>query len=178
MICDRNPNDQDGPFNSLAMLISKEKHVDVQLLSPIMVDDKVFENSFSDKVFPYNSRNAKIVRYILATIEKHNGSSQNVSFSDEDATIEHILPQNADESWDIDEDKQRQLVFRLGNTCLLEKKLNMGLKNCAFEEKKRIYAESSYLDAKTIAGYDAWNETSIINRQAKMAHIAVNIWKV
>lgn len=60
----------------------------------------------------------------------------------------------------------------------MEKKLNMGLKNCAFEEKKRIYAESSYLDAKTIAGYDAWNETSIINRQAKMAHIAVNIWKV
>lgn len=178
VICDRNPNDQDGPFNSLAMLISKEKHVDVQLLSPIMVDDKVFENSFSDKVFPYNSRNAKIVRYILATIEKHNGSSQNVSFSDEDATIEHILPQNADESWDIDEDKQRQLVFRLGNTCLLEKKLNMDLKNCAFEEKKRIYAKSSYLDAQTIAGYDDWNETGIINRQAKMARIAVNIWKV
>lgn len=178
VICDRNPNDQDGPFNSLAMLISKEKRFNIQLLSPIMVDDMSFENSFSDKAFPYNSRNAKIVRYILAIIEKHNGSSQNVSFSDEDATIEHILPQNADESWDIDEDKQRQLVFRLGNTCLLEKKLNMGLKNCAFEEKKRIYAESSYLDAKTIAGYDAWNETSIINRQAKMAHIAVNIWKV
>lgn len=86
------------------------------------MDDKVFENSFSDKAFPYNSRNAKIVRYILATIEKHNGSSQAVNFNDDDATIEHILPQNADESWEMDEEKQLQLVFRLGNTCLLEKK--------------------------------------------------------
>jgi len=118
------------------------------------------------------------VRYILATIEKHNGSSQTVSFSDDDATIEHVLPQNADESWEIDEDKQRQLVFRLGNTCLLEKNLNLGLKNSAFEGKKKIYAKSSYLDAQTIANYDDWNENRIINRQAKMAHIAVNIWKV
>lgn len=111
-------------------------------------------------------------------MEKHNGSSQNVSFNDEDATIEHILPQNADESWDIDEDKQRQLLFRLGNTCLLEKKLNLGLKNGAFEDKKKIYAQSSYLDAQTIASYEDWNENSIINRQARMARIAVNIWKV
>lgn len=160
------------------MLISKEKKVDTQLLAPIAVDDKVFENAFSDKSFPYNSRNAKIVRYILATIEKHNGSSQTVSFSDEDATIEHVLPQNADESWEMDEDKQQQLVFRLGNTCLLEKRLNMGLKNMSFAEKKKAYALSSYLDAKMIANDDEWTESRIVNRQNKMAHVAVSIWKI
>lgn len=178
VICDRNPNDQEGPFNALAMLISKEKKVDAQLLASVVVDDKVFENAFSDKSFPYNSRNAKIVRYILATIEKHNGSSQTVSFSDEDATIEHVLPQNADESWDMDEDKQQQLVFRLGNTCLLEKRLNMGLKNVSFAEKKKVYALSSYLDAKMIANDDEWTESRIVNRQNKMAHVAVSIWKI
>lgn len=178
VICDRNPNDQEGPFNALAMFISKEKKSDGRLLSSIMVEDKVFENSFSDKTFPYNSRNAKIVRYILATLEKHNGSSQTVSFNDDDATIEHVLPQNADESWEMDEEKQRQLVFRLGNTCLLEKKLNMGLKNGSFEEKKKVYASSSYLDAQAIAGYDEWNEARIVNRQSKMAHVAVNVWKI
>ena len=178
MICDRNPNDQEGPFNVLAMLITKEKRVNFQLLSPIIVDDKVFENSFSDKAFPYNSRNAKIVRYILATIEKHNGSSQTVNFNDDDATIEHILPQNADECWDMDEEKQLQLVFRLGNTCLLEKKLNIGLKNGSFEEKRKAYALSSYIDAQMIAGYNEWNENKIVNRQIKMAHAAVNIWRI
>lgn len=178
VICDRNPNDQEAPFNSLAMLITKEKRVDKQLLSAVVVDDKSFENSFSDKSFPYNSRNAKIVRYILATIEKHDGSSQNVSFSDEDATIEHILPQNADESWKIPEEKQPLLVFRLGNTCLLEKKLNMKIKNSSFEEKKSLYAESSYLDAKTISDYAEWTEDDIVNRQSRMSRIAVNIWKI
>lgn len=178
VICDRNPNDQEGPFNALAMSISKDKKVNLQLLSPIVVDDKVFENSFSDKSFPYNSRNAKIVRYILATIEKHNGSSQTVSFSDDDATIEHVLPQNADESWEIDEDKQQQLVYRLGNTCLLEKRLNMELKNMSFDEKKKVYSLSSYFDAKTISGYDEWNESKIVNRQNRMAHVAVSIWRI
>ena len=178
VICDRNPNDQEAPFNSLAMVISNEKRVEKQLLSPIIVDDKSFENSFSDKAFPYNSRNAKIVRYILATIEKHNGSSQDVSFSDEDATIEHILPQNADESWEIPEEKQNLLVFRLGNTCLLEKKLNMQIKNSSFEEKKVSYAKSSYLDAKAISNRAGWTENDIVNRQLKMSHIAVNIWKI
>lgn len=178
VICDRNPNDQDAPFNALAMMVSKEKRVDYKLLSAIVVDDKVFENSFSDKSFPYNSRNAKIVRYILGTIEKHNGSSQDVSFTDEDATIEHVLPQNADDSWEMDEEKQRQMVFRLGNTCLLEKRLNLSLKNDSFSAKRSIYAKSSYLDARQIADCDEWTESRIVNRQAKMARVAVNIWRV
>lgn len=179
VICDRNPNDQEGPFNALAMLITKEKKVDYQLLSSIIVDDKVFENSFSDKSFPYNTRNAKIVRYILGTIEKHNGSSQDVAYYDEDASIEHIMPQNAEEEWGVDEDKLRQLVFRLGNTCLLERRLNMQIKNDSFEEKRKIYSQSVYFDAKMIAQeQEDWTEMDINKRQAKMARVAVNIWKV
>lgn len=179
VICDRNPNDQDAPFNALAMMITSQKRVDYQLLSPIVVDDKVFENSFSDKSFPYNTRNAKIVRYILATLEKHNGSSQDVAYYDEDASIEHILPQNADEGWNVDEDKLRQLVFRLGNTCLLERKLNQQIKNDAFDEKRKVYQKSVYLDAQSIAQSNAeWTELDITRRQAKMARVAVNIWKV
>lgn len=179
VICDRNPNDQDAPFNALAMLITKEKEVNYQLLASIIVDDKVFENSFSDKSFPYNTRNAKIVRYILGTIEKHNGSSQDVAYYDEDASIEHIMPQNAEEGWNVDEDKLRQLVFRLGNTCLLERRLNMQIKNDSFEEKRKIYSQSVYLDAKMIAQeQEDWTEMDINKRQAKMARVAVNIWKV
>lgn len=177
VICDRNPNDQDAPFNTLAMVITQEKRVDYQALSSIVIDDNVFENSFTDKSFPYTSRNAKIVRYILSTLEKHDGSTQNVSFLDENATIEHILPQNATEGWDIDEEKQRQLVFRLGNTCLLEKKLNLDIKNDIFEDKVKQYAKSSYLDAQKIANTLHWTENDIITRQKRMAHIAVNIWK-
>ena len=44
--------------------------------------------------------------------------------------------------------------------------------------KNNLYALSSYIDAQMIAGYDEWNESKIVNRQCKMAHVAVNIWKI
>lgn len=176
VICDRNPNDQDGPFNSLAMSIVASRSVDYKILAPIMVDDSTFENSFADKTFPYNTRNNKVVRYILAKIEKCCGSTQDVNYTDEDASIEHILPQNADENWNIDEEKQKLMATRIGNICLLEKRLNTNLQNSSFQEKKKVYAQSSYLDAKSIAEKEDWTEDEIVNRQRKMAHLAVSIW--
>lgn len=179
VICDRNPNDQEAPFNALAIQITNEKKVDYSLLTPIVIDDNVFENSFLDKSFPYNSRNAKIIRYILGALEKHDGSPQNVTYFDEDASIEHILPQNADENWNVDEDKLRQLVFRLGNTCLLERRLNLEIKDSSFASKKEIYKQSVYLDAKNIGNeLDEWNENTINSRQKDMAHKAVTIWSL
>ena len=179
VICDRNPNDQDLPFNSLAMLISNERHVDYSLLTPIYVDDAEFMNSFQEKSFPYNSRNAKIVRYILGKIEHFKGSALEVQFDDENASIEHVLPQNYDERWNIDDEKATRLLWRLGNTCLLEKRYNRDLKNAGFEEKKAVYAKSSYYYAQRIAEeFLRWDESAIVRRQKEMAKAAVSIWKV
>ncbi len=179
VICDRNPNDQDLPFNSLAMLISNERRVDYSLLAPIAVDDAEFMNSFQEKSFPYNSRNAKIVRYILGKVEHFKGSALDVQFDDENASIEHVLPQNYDERWDIDDEKAARLLWRLGNTCLLEKRYNRDLKNAGFEAKKAVYAESSYYYAQRIAeDFSRWDENAIVRRQKEMAKAAVSIWKV
>ena len=179
IICDRNPNDQDLPFNSLAMLISSERRVDYSLLAPIMIDDVEFLNSFQEKSFPYSSRNAKIVRYILGKIEHFKGSALDVQFDDENASVEHILPQNYDEQWDVDDEKAARLLWRLGNTCLLEKRFNRDLKNAGFKEKKAIYAESSYYYAQRIAeDFSQWDENSIVRLQKEMAKAATSIWKV
>lgn len=179
IICDRNPNDQDLPFNSLAMLISSERRVDYSLLAPITIDDVEFLNSFQEKSFPYSSRNAKIVRYILGKIEHFKGSALDVQFDDENASVEHILPQNYDEQWDVDDEKAARLLWRLGNTCLLEKRFNRDLKNAGFKEKKAIYAESSYYYAQRIAeDFSQWDENSIVRLQKEMAKAATSIWKV
>ena len=178
VICDRNPNDQDQPFNSLAMHISSKKQLDFSLLASIRVEDDEFKNAFQEKSFPYNSRNAKIVRYILGKIEHFKGSTLNIQYNDDNASIEHILPQNYDESWGIDEDKAPKLVWRLGNTCLLERRLNRDLQNADFEEKKKKYSTSSFLYAKQIADdVEEWNENAIIRRQKEMAKAAVSLWK-
>lgn len=178
VISDRNPNDQEVPFNQLAQHISSKHKVNFEFLHPIMVKDDEFETSFSEKSFPYNSRNAKIIKYILGKIEHFKGSSMKVKYDDDSVTIEHIYPRNPSEDWDIDDTKMQRLVFRLGNSCLLEKTLNRDIQNANFEEKKLSFTKSSYYYAKRISDLEEWNENSIIRLQREMAKAAVSIWKL
>ena len=179
VICDRNPNDQESPFNNLAMLISNEQRIDYSLLSPIMVEDREFENAFQEKSFPYSSNNAKIVRYILGRIEHFKGSTLDVQYNDENASVEHILPQNYDENWGIEEDKAPRFLWRLGNTCLLERKLNRDIKNATFQEKQEAYAKSSFYYAQKISNdFTQWNENTIVKLQKELAKAATSIWSI
>jgi uncharacterized protein with ParB-like and HNH nuclease domain len=179
VICDRNPNDQETPFNALAQSISIEKVVDLKKLSSIMVDDAEFKSAFKEKSFPYNSRNAKVVKYILGKIERFKGSTQSVHYNDDNVSIEHIYPQNPTDEWELDETKMQRFIFRLGNICLLEKNLNRDIQNVGFETKLPVYQKSSYYYAKKIANdYTEWNDSSIIKLQTEMANSAVSIWKV
>lgn len=179
VIGDRNPNDQETPFNMLAQFISQNKEVDFSLLSPIMVNDAEFKSAFSEKSFPYNSRNVKVIRYVLGKIERFKGSLNSVRFDDESASIEHIYPQNPDESWTLDDSKMQRFTYRLGNMCLLEKTINKEVENKAFSIKRTEYAHSSYYYAKHIsAEYDDWDDKTIVRMQAEQAAAAVSIWKV
>ena len=179
VICDRNPNDQETPFNALAQSISIDKVVDLKKLSSIMVDDTEFKSAFKEKSFPYNSRNAKVVKYILGKIEYFKGSTHLVHYDDDNVSIEHIYPQNPTDEWELDETKMQRFVFRLGNICLLEKNLNRVIQNVSFEKKLPIYQKSSYYYAKKISSdYTEWNDSSIIKLQTEMANSAVSIWKV
>lgn len=179
VICDRNPNDQESPFNALAQYISQNKMVDLDKLSSIMVDDNEFKSSFKEKTFPYNSRNAKVVKYILGKIERFKGSTQSVRFDDENISVEHIYPQNPTEEWELDESKMQRFVFRLGNMCLLEKGLNRDIQNSVFADKVSVYLTSSCYYAKKIASdYTEWNDNAIIKLQNEMANAAVSIWRI
>ena len=179
IICDRNPNDQEVPFNTLALLISSEKQIDYSILTPILVDDIEFKSAFSEKAFPYTSHNAKVIRYILGRIERFKGSSLDIRFNDENASIEHILPQDPEDAWDIDETKVRRLVYRLGNTCLLERRFNQEIQNAGFEDKKAVYSKSKFYYAHLIAEeYSSWDESTIIRLQREMATAAASIWRV
>lgn len=177
VICDKNPNDQETPFNELAIHISNGNQIDYQLLQTIVIDDHEFQMAFEDKAFPYNSRNAKIIRYILGRIEKFKGSSSDVWFDDDNASIEHILPQNFI-NWDIDETQATRMLYKLGNTCILELKLNKELQDANFEAKKEIYKKSAFLYAKTIADLPTWDENVSNKIQHEMAKAAVSIWRV
>lgn len=177
VICDKNPNDQDLPFNNLAMQISSTKTMDLTLLDKLYVSDDEFERSFADKSFSYNSTNAKIIRYILGQIEKGNGKRE-VRYDEEEASIEHILPQNYEANWGLDEYIASRVVNKLGNMCLLEKKINTELQDAPYEDKVAAYSKSAYWTAQDISeNYESWDDGSIAKRQKVMAKSAKFLWK-
>ncbi|HOS29355.1 MAG TPA: HNH endonuclease family protein, partial [Treponemataceae bacterium] len=180
IICGKNPNEQEKVYNRIAVKISSQKKFDASELkdSAIYISDEEFEQSFSYKEFPYSTRNNKIVKYILARLEKFESAS---SFDLDSYTLEHILPDNPDEeSWPWDDRKIQLYRYRLGNMTLLETAKNNHIGNASFSEKQEVYKKSSVPSTKTLGILDTkeWKEKNIDDRQRKMAREAKGIWKI
>lgn len=179
VISGRNPNEIERAFNDIAISISDSKNVDFSKFRKVYVDDEDFYHSFATKDFIYNSRNVKVIKYILGKIESFRNGKVNIDITDEENTIEHILPQNPNDEWNLDEDKVERLNIRLGNMCLLERSYNKDLGNATYEQKKDIYRKSRFATTHNIPErYSIWDENTINQRQKAMGDCAKSIWKL
>lgn len=177
VICGKNPNDIEKVFNDIAIKISNNNTYDKNLLSKIYVNDNEFTVSFINKVFPENARNNKIIKYILGKYERFKGGLRDVSIVSELDTIEHIYPQHPNEEWH--DDNLDSLIYRLGNMCLLEKKLNNNIGNKRYAEKVDVLNQSTFITTNSISSeYPEWVQQSIVDRQKQMAKCAKTIWKI
>ena len=177
VICGKNPNDIEKVFNDIAIKISNNNTYDKNLLSKIYVNDNEFTVSFINKVFPENARNNKIIKYILGKYERFKGGLRDVSIVSELDTIEHIYPQHPNEEWN--DDNLDCLIYRLGNMCLLEKKLNNNIGNKRYAEKVEVLNQSTFITTNSISSeYPEWVQQSIVDRQKQMAKCAKTIWKI
>jgi hypothetical protein len=95
-------------------------------------------------------------------------------------TVEHILPESADESWGEFKDEEiTRSVYRLGNLTLLEKKLNRDAAVLSYERKKEFFSKSnSELTKGIVENYDSWNEEKLAARQRALAKHAKAIWRI
>lgn len=179
VICSKNPNDIEKVFNDIALSIYEGQFKGISQLQKIYITDSEFQNSFAIKSFVLTSRNTKVIRYILGMIEQNVEGGLNVDIHDDANSIEHILPQNPGEEWNIDQYKADQYVNRLGNMCLLDQKVNRQIGNLTYSEKKEKYRLSKFATTRKIPEhYNDWNENTILSRQKQMAKIAVNIWRL
>lgn len=174
-----NPNEQEDIYNKIAIEIFNNNSYNIELLRPIYVSDSDFEQAFISKNFKRTTRNHKIVKYILGNIERRIFSNDIASESDI-FTIEHILPESADENWgEFTDEEINRSVFRMGNLTLLEKNLNRDIENSNFEVKKEVFKKSnSKFTAKIIDDFETWDENKLISRQRDMAKYAKSIWKI
>lgn len=179
VICGKNPNDIERVYNDIAINVTTEKVYKKASLKDIYIDDMEFVPTFTHKTFVDNTRNNKIIRYILGKYERFKGGTRDVSLSGEIDTIEHILPQNPGAEWGDNNYDFDNLIYRLGNLCLLEKNYNQNLENKSYTDKLPIYRQSAFKTTGIIADeYLEWNSDSINRRQQQIGECAKTIWRI
>lgn len=177
-------HEQERTYGTVAERISQGELITLSsilsALKPIYIGDASFKAAFAEKVVKTtNSRNKKVVRYLLCELEKQL-SNQAVDPESDTFNIEHILPQNSDAGWESFGDNEAEaFVYRLGNMTLMQSGDNRAAGNASYEQKKPSYAASNFGITRKIATDNAeWTPDRISARQNWMAHQASGIWRL
>ncbi|MDA3798237.1 MAG: DUF262 domain-containing HNH endonuclease family protein [Kiritimatiellae bacterium] len=171
-----NPNEEERVFNSIAQKVANDKNFCRTDFSKIYIEDDTFENDFTRAEFSNTTRNRKIIKYILTKFESDVSGVSHDVFSDKNS-IEHILPENPDDSWDISDAEVESATFRIGNLTLLEKNDNNDLGNESYLCKREVYSASTFGITRKIAEtYHIWGMEQIVSRQTSLAAKAKSIW--
>lgn len=177
-------NEQERTYNGIAQKIAAGEISSpaqaVRALAPVYVADEAFRQSFATKVLRTTSpRNKRIARYLLCRLEAHL-TNHEYDLDSPRYSLEHVLPDNPGAHWPQFGDEQVDAaVYRLGNFAMLESSANRDLGNRPFEEKRPIYAQSSFELTQRIAhDNDEWTIERLAERQRWMARQATAIWRV
>lgn len=177
-------NEQERVYNRVAMGISSGDIDGIQSilnsLKPIYVSDEKFKNDFTDKELrTTQTRNKRIVRYLLFEIERHV-STNSYDFESGSYNIEHVMPESLGDDWDDIEDRiHEQFIYRLGNMTLLTKSVNREIGNSSFDVKKIKFEQSEFLITNRIATEnESWNGDRIHLHQKWLARQASSIWRI
>lgn len=177
-------NEQERVYNAAAQkLNAQEVHNATRVLEVVQLiypKDEPFKAAFSDKVIrTSDSRNNRVVRYILCELEQQDSGTLH-DFESDAFNIEHVLPQNPDSGWDDFSDEEADaLVYRIGNMALLEKGPNRQLGNAAYERKRPVLRESAFSLTQKLGNDNAhWTPERIAARQKKLANIASSVWRI
>jgi hypothetical protein len=141
-------------------------------LSP---DEQRFRGSFSQLRF--SPQQHAVARYMLQALESKLESTQETAVAGSAKVhVEHIYPQNPpqDRKWS----RHGEFVNLLGNLTLLDHRLNVGIKNADFAEKKeQAYRVSRLEITKRLVLYpDDWSPETIAERQSELCNEAEAIW--
>jgi hypothetical protein len=90
--------------------------------------------------------------------------------------VEHIYPQNPEPGKSAA--NHGQIINRLGNLTLLDKVLNISIKNGEFDKKKPSYEKSELLISQDLTVYSAWDASTIADRQKKLSVRAPAVWSL
>ena len=185
LIGNHRTGDQEKIYSGMAVKIASNKiksaHETLLGMKDIYPDDHHFHQAFAARSIrtSTNTRNRRVVRYILAQLEK-NQTQKVIDFDSKTFNIEHIFPRNPEQGWhDFSEEHDETMVDRLGNMVLLETSLNRNSGNAVWAEKQPILKQSEFALAKRVAEENLrWTPERINIHQNWMAKLAKTIWRI
>ena len=142
--------------------------------------DDDFQAAFRNK----QERSNQKAQYLLRGLEREERRLASPSMSQEEdlgtVTVEHILPKSPGPQWEkvlkADDSLLEESLYRIGNLCLLTK-VNKDIGTASFDEKKVAYAKSKIILTNHLATLTSWDRQAIEHRQARMAKLAVSVWR-
>ena len=139
-------------------------------------DDK-FQDELATKSL-YKMKD-NLCKYLLYSLERAARAKELPSYSQ--ATVEHIMPQKLNDTWEKYLEKHDDLqnhdkwLHTLGNLTLTGENSELG--NKAFDAKKEIYSHSNFYYTRTLTGYSYWTTRQIQSRAKKLAEAATKkVW--
>lgn len=152
-------------------------------LRSIYVQDEKFSQDFARLTIDTVGARKRLVRYVLARLEA-DLSGRACDPDSDPGTIEHILPENPMDAWEMTfpRNQWNDAIYRLGNLTLLEPSLNRDVGNELFGVKRAAYVRSTYLITQRVADITAndeeWTPDRLEARQRDMATRARHVWRL
>ena len=184
VICSYSTAEQERTYNAVAERIAKGEIASLgavlAAMQSIYPNDAAFRAAFAEKAIrTTQSRNNRVVRYILCALEKHL-AGQEYAFTSESFNIEHVLPQKPGDGWGVFTDEETEaLVYRLGNMTLMLAGTNKDLGNSPYSEKRAVLQQSDFAVTRKLAeDHVEWTPERIAAHQSWMANQATAIWRI
>jgi len=176
--------EQERVYNQVAARVSDGTHASLAAvlggMTSIYPSDESFKAAFGEKIIKTTqSRNRRVVRYILCLLEKQL-SGTDLDFDSDTFNIEHVLPQNPQQGWHaFPEEETESYVYRLGNMTLLRTSPNRDAGNGDYATKRAVYEQSTFDITRKLAEENAdWTPERLASRQRWMANQATAIWRI
>lgn len=176
--------EQERVYHSAAMQLHNREATSLgqvlATLRQVYPGDEAFKADFSEKTIKTTqSRNARIVRYILCKLEKQAGGIEFEADSPS-YTIEHVLPQSPEGGWDAFNDRDLEtFIYRLGNMAMLESGKNKEIGNKPYADKRSVLQQSSLCLTRKLAEENTgWLPDRLSARQKQLANLATAVWRI
>lgn len=151
-------------------------------LTELLPSEQLFTESFREVSYSRSEAARLLTKYILAEVNNHLQTTDELIIDFNKVNLEHILPQNPHADWKLSKAAIKPYVNRLGNLTLISGVINSSIQNGVIEKKLPELKKSKLpvtiaVVARLKRLKNVWNEAQILRRQEELGKLAYEeIW--